>query len=102
MQIGPDEKLTVKTGYTVGEWTRKAPKDQKKINPSFKQAKLAWGCGKDLSRQDVVTFIETLLKIQTLSDQITEVIYQQIPAAVREANDQQVADAEVRFVTRDN
>merc|ERR1712166_25727 len=93
LQIGPDEKLTVKTGYTVGEWTRKAPKDQKKINPSFKQAKLAWGCGKDLSRQDVVTFIETLLKIQTLSDQITEVIYQQIPAAVREANDQQVADA---------
>eukprot|EP00729_Bicosta_minor_P011605 gene11605-4546_t len=94
LQIGPEEKLTVKTGYTVGEWTRKAPKDQKKINPTYKRAKLAFGCGKDLARADVMHFIDTLLEIQSLSDRITEVIYQQIPSAVRKANDQQVADAE--------
>ena len=94
LQIGPEEKLTVKTGYTVGEWTRKAPKDQKKINPTYKRAKLAFGCGKDLARADVMHFIDTLLDIQSLSDRITEVIYQQIPSAVRKANDQQVADAE--------
>ena len=73
----------VMTGYNAREWSTPLTPEHAARSPALAEAHGKWGGSKNLTRAELSAYLDSLFEMQSAANEITEVVYAQLPESIR-------------------